>query len=251
MDRRGYSASLRRLRDAQTHPVFRQGQGVLPPSASYLHRLGEIWGEFARRVGAVNLQSILYGPLAKQLGLAASTLRFTTVVVTLSGDLFAGRQSWPMPGTLGQTLRLGRHRAVHRQEGQEALHVRHPQMLRRHLAAQGQKSGGTSRHTPAPRGSSTASPGWSGPGSSAAGRTRPRGRTLDRSHGRPRGAGTARSSGGRAPACARPPSTNPSRLLFQRDNNPDPRTAVARRRQFGETANRLVWHGPTPAKGSL
>ncbi|MBK5966957.1 hypothetical protein CCR95_23525, partial [Thiocystis minor] len=36
-----------------------------------------------------------------QLGLAASALRFTTVVVTLSGDLFAGRKSWPMPGTLG------------------------------------------------------------------------------------------------------------------------------------------------------
>ena len=39
MDRGGYSASLRCIRDSQTQPLFRQGQGVLPPPGSHLHRL--------------------------------------------------------------------------------------------------------------------------------------------------------------------------------------------------------------------
>jgi len=48
-------------------------------------------------------------PRCFQAGLAASPLRFSTVVVTLSGNLVPGCKSWPMPGTLGgEFIRLFR-----------------------------------------------------------------------------------------------------------------------------------------------
>ena len=48
-------------------------------------------------------------PRCFQAGLAASPLRFSTVVVTLSGSLLSGYKSWPMPGTLGgEFIRLFR-----------------------------------------------------------------------------------------------------------------------------------------------
>ncbi len=45
-----------------------------------------------------------FAPRFFQVGLAASPLRFTTVVVTLSGYLLSGHKSWPMLGTLGSAL---------------------------------------------------------------------------------------------------------------------------------------------------
>jgi len=62
---------------------------------------------------------------------------------------------------------------------------------------------------------------------------------------------SARWSDGRFRVGARRSSTSPSRSPCRPDINPDRRRAVARRRQFGETAKRLVWPGPTPAEGSL
>ena len=52
-----------------------------------------------------------FAPRFFRAGLAASPLRFATVVVTLSGDLLSGHKSWPMPGTLGTAVtRRPRHR---------------------------------------------------------------------------------------------------------------------------------------------
>lgn len=42
-------------------------------------------------------------------------------------------------GVVGQILRLGRHGPLHRQVAQKALHVLHPQTLRRRLSAEDQE----------------------------------------------------------------------------------------------------------------